>query len=214
MYSMYERTLLSVDGYEAALKVLTKEKELEIIRMLEDEARKLLATGFKEPLELEIPIQISKRLLHFDSVFQFKNTSVKESIKGMSCFISQREAIAIRISHILIIGSIVDNDYLALVNTLKEAVVEYALHIMGEDVCKGSKEFETILKSLSINSSLDPFNNLTSYSIMDTYTCRNKHALCGIVPHSLKARFYYCPVCQELLDRVNIDFYKHYKKVL
>jgi hypothetical protein len=198
-----------VDGYDAALKLLTKAKEREILRMLEAEAIKLLATGFKEPLELEIPIQISKKMLHSRGRFYFKESNDMEIVNGRLCIITEREAVVIRIAHSLIIGSILDNDYSTLLDTLRHEVVHYALYIMGEDAWDGSRAFESALTRLGITSSLQSDDTTAEYIIMDTYACMKHPEICGIATHSVKARGYCCQVCEERLERVNMGFYKY-----
>lgn len=205
---MYNHELLSVDGYVESILSLRREQYQELMLMLDYEAKKMLATSFKEPLELAIPITISWKMFRYLGAFHFKDTNVLDRMDGKLRYTVKREPRVIRLSYVLIISSLLDNDYSTLLDTLRHEVVHYALYIMGEDACDGSFAFESTLARLGISSAVQPNDNLPVYTLRDRYICRNHYMIEGTVGHSKKDKSYYCPICNEQLIRLDKGFYK------
>ena len=205
---MYKHDLLSVVGYGNSVNKLNPEKSREIMAMLEDEAKKMLATSFKEPLELEIPIKISWGMYRTLGAFHFQETNVVDQVDGKFLYTLKREPLIIKISYVLIISSILDDDYRTLLDTLRHEVVHYALYVLGEYSCDGSFFFESNLARLGISSALQPNTNLPVYTLRDLYFCMNHDMIEVTVGHSKKVKDFYCPLCNEKLIRLDKGFYK------
>ena len=193
---MFNRQLLSIDGYEDALNVLDKEKKKEMIKMLEGVAKELLATGFEVPLELGIPIEISKKMLHCRGLFYYKNS---------------KEAKVIRLSHELVLGSILDDDFETLLDTLRHEVVHYALFMLGKGFDDGEKDFEEAVDRLGISSNSEDDSKYTHYYILDTYRCNTHPLIIKDENHTKSEKIHMCHLCKKRLTRIRTGVYKYYR---